>query len=46
MGAKFLETRTPIERRVLAITTSWGDAINPFFLARVREVLRERGIEF
>ena len=45
MGTKFLNSRTLIEREVLAVTASWADAVNPFFLARVRETLRERGIE-
>lgn len=45
VGARYLETRRSTDEGVLQATIGWGDEISVDFLARVRALLLERGIE-
>lgn len=45
VGQRFLETRRDADQEAFQATISWGDGISVAFLARVRELLAERGVE-
>lgn len=45
VGQRFLETRREADQEAFEATIAWGDAISVDFLARVRALLAERGIE-
>lgn len=45
VGQRYLGTRRDIEQGILEATIGWGDQISVDFLARVRALLSERGIE-
>lgn len=44
-GEKFRSVRRAIDRASIDLTFTWSDAINAIYLARVRELLTERGVE-
>ncbi|MBV6658186.1 MAG: DUF2059 domain-containing protein [Devosiaceae bacterium] len=45
VGVKFLEVRQAADQAAVQATLAWGDAINAAFLARVRALLAERGVQ-
>jgi hypothetical protein len=45
VGQRFLETRRAADQAAFEATVSWGDTINVDFLARVRALLAEQGVE-
>lgn len=45
VGQRFLETRRDADQQAFQATISWGDEISVDYLARVRALLAERGVE-
>ena len=45
VGQRFLEVRRAADQEAFEATVAWGDGISVSFLARVRALLEERGIE-
>ncbi|GAB5511253.1 MAG: hypothetical protein Rhims3KO_26540 [Hyphomicrobiales bacterium] len=45
VGQRFLETRRDADQQAFQATISWGDEISVAYLARVRALLAERGVE-
>lgn len=45
VGQRFLETRRTADQQAFEATIAWGDEISVTFLARIRELLAEQGIE-
>ncbi len=45
VGQRFLETRREADQAAFEATIAWGDDVSVNFLARVRELLAEQGIE-
>ncbi|MEM1284912.1 MAG: DUF2059 domain-containing protein [Pseudomonadota bacterium] len=45
-GQRFLSTRREADQQAFEASVAWGDQISVDFLARVRELLGERGIQF
>ncbi|MEM1286831.1 MAG: DUF2059 domain-containing protein [Pseudomonadota bacterium] len=45
VGTRYLENRRAVTQGTMQATVQWGDTINSVFLARVRALLTERGIQ-
>ena len=46
VGQAYVTNQRATDQAVLAATVAWGDGVSVDFLARVRELLGERGVEF
>lgn len=45
VGGRYVASQRATDQAVLAATVGWGDQVSVDFLARVRELLAERGVE-